>query len=123
MLSLFQTKPVSHRRNLPPADFFFPLLSGPILPILSWTDEDDVVRRSNLANAGLGASVYSADVAHAERIARRLEAGSVWINQAERPNCGAYFSGIKDSGFGGEMGRQGLLSYAYTKCLHFPKAG
>ncbi|KAK3297839.1 aldehyde dehydrogenase [Chaetomium fimeti] len=94
---------------------------GPVLPILSWSDEDDVIKRSNLANAGLGASVYSSDLARAERIARRLEAGGVWINQFERPNFGAYFSGIKDSGFGGEMGKQGLLSYAYTKCLHFPK--
>ncbi|KAM7192858.1 aldehyde dehydrogenase [Naviculisporaceae sp. PSN 640] len=94
---------------------------GPILPILSWTDEDDVIKRSNLANAGLGASVYSSDLAQAERIARRLEAGGVWINQAERPNFGAYFGGIKDSGFGGEMGKQGLLSYCDTKCLHFAK--
>ncbi|KAK3344297.1 Aldehyde/histidinol dehydrogenase [Lasiosphaeria hispida] len=94
---------------------------GPILPILSWSDEDDVIKRSNLSNAGLGASVYSADLAQAERIARRLEAGSVWINQSERPNFGAYFSGIKDSGFGGEMGQQGLLSYSHTQCLHFAK--
>lgn len=94
---------------------------GPVLPILGWSDEDDVVRRANLANAGLGASVYSRDLKEAERVARRLEAGSVWINQSERPNFAAYFSGIKDSGFGGEMGRQGLLSYAYTKCLHFTK--
>ncbi|KAK0732680.1 aldehyde dehydrogenase domain-containing protein [Apiosordaria backusii] len=94
---------------------------GPVLPVLSWSDEDDVIRRANLANAGLGASVYSRDLREAERVARRLEAGSVWINQSERPNFAAYFSGIKDSGFGGEMGRQGLLSYAYTKCLHFTK--
>ncbi|KAL2155445.1 hypothetical protein VTH82DRAFT_187 [Thermothelomyces myriococcoides] len=94
---------------------------GPILPILSWSDEDDVIRRANLANAGLGASVYSSDLAQAERIARRLETGSVWINQFERPNYGAFFGGIKDSGFGGEMGKQGLLSYCYTKCLHYPK--
>ncbi|KAK4213007.1 aldehyde dehydrogenase [Rhypophila decipiens] len=94
---------------------------GPILPVLSWSDEDDVIARSNLANAGLGASVYSRDLAQAERIARRLEAGGVWINQAERPNFGAFFGGIKDSGFGGEMGRQGLLSYSDTKCLHFAK--
>ncbi|KAL1838285.1 hypothetical protein VTJ49DRAFT_2825 [Mycothermus thermophilus] len=95
---------------------------GPVLPVLTWSDEDDVIRRSNLANAGLGASVYSSDLERAERIARRLEAGSVWINQPERPNYAAFFGGIKDSGFGGEMGRQGLLSYSYTKCLHFPKA-
>ncbi|GAB1313486.1 hypothetical protein MFIFM68171_03696 [Madurella fahalii] len=94
---------------------------GPVLPILSWSSEDDVIARANLANAGLGASVYSSDLAQAERIARRLDSGSVWINQSERPNPGAFFGGIKDSGFGGEMGKQGLLSYAYTKCLHFPK--
>ncbi|KAK0651479.1 aldehyde dehydrogenase domain-containing protein [Cercophora newfieldiana] len=94
---------------------------GPILPILSWTDEDDVIKRSNLANAGLGASVYSTDLTQAERIARKLESGSVWINQSERPNFGAFFGGIKDSGYGGEMGKQGLLSYSYTQALHFAK--
>lgn len=46
----------------------------------------------------------------------------MWINQAERPNFGAFFGGIKDSGFGGEMGLQGLHSYSDTKCLHFGKA-
>jgi len=95
---------------------------GPIMPLLSWTDEDDVIKRANLMNAGLGASVYSSDLAAAERVARRLEAGSVWINQPERPQVTAYFSGVKDSGFGGEMGKQGLLSYAYTRCLHFSKS-
>jgi len=111
--------------------FFFPVFwwrmvadkteIGPILPVLSWSDEDDVIRRSNLANAGLGASVYSKDLARAERIARRLEAGGVWINQFEKPNHAAFFGGIKDSGYGGEMGQQGLLSYVYTKSLHFTK--
>lgn len=95
--------------------------TGPILPVLSWSDEDDVIRRSNLANAGLGASVYSRDLARAERIARRLEAGGVWINQCEKPNHAAFFGGIKDSGYGGEMGQQGLLSYVYTKSLYFTK--
>ncbi|KAK4189853.1 aldehyde dehydrogenase [Podospora australis] len=95
--------------------------TGPILPILSWSDENDVIKRANLDNAGLGASVYSKDLKEAERVARRLEAGSIWINQSERPRFEAYFSGLKDSGFGGEMGKQGLLAYAYTKVLHFTK--
>ncbi|KAH8883676.1 aldehyde dehydrogenase [Thozetella sp. PMI_491] len=94
---------------------------GPVLPILAYSDEDDVIKRANLSNAGLGASVYSKDLANAERIARRLEAGSVWINVSERPNPGAFFGGMKDSGYGGEMGKQGLLSYCYTKSLHFAK--
>ncbi|KAF6805553.1 aldehyde dehydrogenase [Colletotrichum sojae] len=94
---------------------------GPIIPIVSWSNEEDVLRRANLSNAGLGASVYCRDVGHAERIARRLEAGAVWINMPEMPNPGAYFAGQKDSGHGGEMGKQGLLSYCYTQSLHFAK--
>ncbi|KAL0941622.1 aldehyde dehydrogenase [Colletotrichum truncatum] len=94
---------------------------GPIIPILSWSEEDDAVRRANLSNAGLGASVYCRNVKRAERIARGLEAGSVWINIPEAPNHGAFFSGQKHSGHGGEMGKQGLLSYCYTKSIHFGK--
>ncbi|KAK2008448.1 aldehyde dehydrogenase [Colletotrichum eremochloae] len=94
---------------------------GPIVPILTWTDEEDVLRRANLRNAGLGASVYCRDMDRAESIARRLEAGTVAINVPELPHPGGYFAGMKDSGHGGEMGRQGLLSYCYTKCLQFAK--
>jgi len=113
-------EPVSDEKETKLTNLYYRYI-GPVLPILSWIDEDDVIRRSNLANAGLGASVYSKDRAQAERIARRLEAGSVWINQFERPNYAAFFSGMKDSGLGGEMGKQGLLSYSYTQCLHFAK--
>ncbi|KAK1574237.1 aldehyde dehydrogenase [Colletotrichum navitas] len=94
---------------------------GPIVPMLTWTDEEDVLRRANLRNAGLGASVYCRDIGRAESIARRLEAGTVAINVPELPHPGGYFAGMKDSGHGGEMGKQGLSSYCYTKCLQFPK--
>ena len=97
-------------------------VSGPIVPILSWSDEDDVIARANLDNAGLGATVYSKDLDRAERIARRLEAGSVWINMNEKPNHATWFAGFKDSGFGGEMGQLGLLSYTYIKSIHFAKS-
>lgn len=92
-----------------------------MIPILKWSSEDDVLARANLANAGLGATVYSKDLARAESIARRLDAGSVYINTHEMPNPNAYFSGFKDSGVGGEMGKQGLKSYCYTKSIHFAK--
>lgn len=75
----------------------------------------------NLENAGLAAAVYSNNIARAESLARRVEAGSVYINTYELPNENAYFSGFKDSGLGGEMGKQGLLSYCYTQSLHFSK--
>lgn len=95
--------------------------TGPIIPILKWREEDDVLQRANLDNAGLAAAVYTKDMARAESLARRLEAGSVYINTFELPNENAYFSGFKDSGLGGEMGKLGLLSYVYTQSIHFSK--
>ncbi|GAP85536.1 putative aldehyde dehydrogenase [Rosellinia necatrix] len=94
---------------------------APIAPILTWSDEDDVVARANLDNAGLGASLYTADMDRARRLAQRLEAGSVWINRFERPHFGAYFAGWKLSGFGGELGKHGLYNYCQVQCLHFHK--
>ncbi|KAI1179829.1 aldehyde dehydrogenase-like protein [Nemania sp. FL0916] len=94
---------------------------APITPVLTWSDEDDVVARANLDNAGLGASLYTSDLDEARRIAKRLESGSVWINRFERPHFGAYFAGWKLSGFGGELGKHGLYNYCQVQCLHFHK--
>ncbi|TLD33680.1 hypothetical protein PspLS_00925 [Pyricularia sp. CBS 133598] len=94
---------------------------GPVIPILKWSDEQDVIKRANLSNSGLGATVYSKDLTQAERIARQLESGSVWINMSEKPNPAAWFGGWKDSGFGGEMGLLGLYSYCHIKSIHFAK--
>ncbi|KAI1269358.1 Aldehyde/histidinol dehydrogenase [Xylariaceae sp. FL1019] len=94
---------------------------APIAPVLSWSDEADVIERANLDNAGLGASVYTSDLDRARRIAQNLESGSVWINRFERPHIGAYFGGWKLSGFGGELGKHGLLDYCQLQSLHFHK--
>ncbi|KAL2205132.1 aldehyde dehydrogenase [Sarocladium strictum] len=94
---------------------------GPLVPVLSWSDEDDVIARANACDTGLGAAVYSSDIDRAQRLARRLEAGTVWLNMAELPHVGGYFSGQKNSGYGGEMGKQGLLSYCHTQSLQIPK--
>ena len=53
---------------------------GPIVPLLKWSDEDDVLARANDTKMGLGASVWTQDLARGEGIADQLEAGSVWIN-------------------------------------------
>ncbi|KAJ6112112.1 hypothetical protein N7523_008173 [Penicillium sp. IBT 18751x] len=94
---------------------------GPIIPILSWKDEEEVIGRANDTDAGLGACVWSKDPNRALSIGRRLEAGSVWINSSEKPSPVAYFSGHKQSGIGGEWGRQGLLSYCNTQSIHIYK--
>lgn len=94
---------------------------GPVVPIMKWSSEDDVIKRANLTNSGLGATVYSKDLQRAERIARRLECGSVWINMPERPREAAWMGGWKDSGFGGEMGKLGLYAYCHVKSIHYAK--
>lgn len=84
---------------------------GPIVPTLPWTDEEDVIRRANGTNTGLGACVWGKDLERAERIGRRLEAGSVFVNSWEKPTPQAFFGGHKESGIGGEWGAEGLKAY------------
>ncbi|KAF9890084.1 hypothetical protein FE257_006245 [Aspergillus nanangensis] len=95
---------------------------GPILPILCWSDEDEVIGRVNNTSTGLGGAVWSADLKRAERLAYRIEAGTVWINHFERPLPQGFFSGHKESGIGGEWGEHGLLSYMKAQCIHMYKS-
>ncbi|MCZ8280280.1 MAG: aldehyde dehydrogenase family protein [Acetobacteraceae bacterium] len=84
---------------------------GPVLPIIRYTDIDEVIERANDNPNGLGGSVWSRDVDKAKRIASRLECGSVWINKhgAIQPN--APFGGVKSSGLGVEFSKEGLAEY------------
>ena len=76
-------------------DFF-----GPVLPLLTWFDEDEVVARANNTLMGLGASIWSDDQEEANRIAEQLEAGSVWINSHVKLGPNAPFGGQKESVIG-----------------------
>ncbi|KAJ5196973.1 hypothetical protein N7449_007452 [Penicillium cf. viridicatum] len=94
---------------------------GPIVPLMIWSTEDEVIPRVNATCTGLGACVWANDVGTAERIARKIEVGTVWINSAEAPNPYGYCSGWKQSGIGGEWGNQGLLSYSHTQIIQLCK--
>ncbi|KAG9662702.1 betaine aldehyde dehydrogenase 1, partial [Aureobasidium melanogenum] len=95
---------------------------GLILPVQPYSDEEEVIKRANSTNSGLGACVWSKDEKAAERIALRLEAGSVFINSFEKPTPQAIFGGHKESGIGGEWGTQGLLSYCNPHVIHLYKS-
>lgn len=84
---------------------------GPILPILRWTDEADVIRRANKTEHGLGASVWSTDVEKATKMADQLEAGSVWVNCHFELGPQMPFGGHKSSGMGMEWGHIGLRGW------------
>ncbi|KAH8886544.1 aldehyde dehydrogenase [Thozetella sp. PMI_491] len=94
---------------------------GPILPVLKWRDEDEVIARVNDTDTGLGGAVWTNDTARAERMAERIEAGTIWINSFEKPLAQAHFAGRKESGLGGEWGREGLYAYSLPKAVHFYK--
>lgn len=70
---------------------------------------------------GLGASVWSKDLQRAERIARKLEAGNVWVNSHQKLHPRAPFGGHKESGLGVEWGIAGLKSFCNTKTLYLQK--
>ncbi len=84
---------------------------GPVLPIIRYSDVDEVIARANDNPNGLGGSVWSKDIKAAKKVAKRLECGTVWINKhgAIQPN--APFGGIKGSGIGVEFGKEGLEEY------------
>ncbi|MEO1308553.1 MAG: aldehyde dehydrogenase family protein, partial [Pseudomonadota bacterium] len=84
---------------------------GPALPIIKYSDLDEVIARANDSDNGLGGSVWSKDIDRAKEVASRMECGSVWINKhgAIQPN--APFGGVKKSGLGVEFGEEGLQEY------------
>lgn len=95
---------------------------GPIVPLLEWSDVDEVIGRANIRDMGLGASVWTNDETLAQRIAKDLEAGSVWTNEHLGIRPTAAFGGHKKSGIGAEWGLDGLRAYCNTQTLYSRKA-
>lgn len=90
---------------------------GPVLPLLKFTDVDDVVARANDSEYGLAASVWSNDVAGAKKIAERIEAGTVWINEIHSFSPHVAFGGHKQSGVGIENALDGLSEYTNSQTI------
>ncbi len=91
---------------------------GPVLCVLPFDDEDDLVAQANDSVFGLAAGVWSRDFARCWRIARRLQAGTVWINTYKQLSIATPFGGFKDSGLGREKGLTGMRLYQQTKGLY-----
>ncbi|KAI1368447.1 aldehyde dehydrogenase [Xylaria arbuscula] len=91
---------------------------GPILPVMKWSDEADVIQRANNTEYGLGASVWSGDLVRASRIANKLQAGNVWINTHAEIQASTAFAGHKQSGYGSELGADGLKGWCNVQALY-----
>ncbi|MER8258564.1 aldehyde dehydrogenase [Streptomyces albidoflavus] len=91
---------------------------GPVLVALPFDEEDDLVAQANATDYGLACGIWTQDLARAGRIARRIEAGTVWINTYKQFSSATPFSGWKDSGLGSEKGRDWLRGYQRQKSLY-----
>lgn len=91
---------------------------GPVLPVLKFSDVDDVIARANDSDYGLGGTVWGKDVARAMDVARRIDTGTVWVNQHLAIDPAIPFRGVKQSGLGGELGEAGLLEYTQAHIIN-----
>jgi len=94
---------------------------GPILPMLKFADVNDVIDRANDSDYGLAGAVWSKDVEKALDIARRMETGTVWINQNLNLRPDTPFGGHKQSGFGVENGLDGLLEFMAPQSVYLAR--
>jgi len=90
---------------------------GPVLAAIEFTDVDEAIARANDSDYGLAAAVWTRDIKKAHYVAKRLMAGTVWVNTYNVYDTAAPFGGYKQSGFGREMGMHALEHYTQVKTV------
>jgi aldehyde dehydrogenase (NAD+) len=90
---------------------------GPVLSVIKYRSVEEAIEIANDTDYGLSAGVWTTDLIEAQRIARELRAGSVWVNDWHMMRTDAPFGGYKQSGYGRELGRHSIDSYVETKAV------
>jgi len=90
---------------------------GPVMSVLTFEDWDDLIQRANNTFYGLAAAVWTRDLTRAHDFARRVRAGTVWVNCYDVFDAAAPFGGFKMSGQGRELGEEGLKAYTESKTV------
>jgi len=93
-------------------------LFGPVAAIISAKNEEDAVRIANDTPFGLGAAVFTKDAQRGERVAKRLEAGAAFVNTLVASDPRLPFGGIKESGYGRELGGYGIREFVNIKTVY-----
>ena len=95
---------------------------GPALPVMPYSDLDDVIERANGTHFGLGGSIWTSDLERGIDLASRLECGTGWVNQHLNLVPNAPFGGSKWSGIGYENGRWGLAAFTEFQVINAAKS-
>lgn len=90
---------------------------GPVMSILRFKEVDEIIARANNTPFGLAAAVWTRDVAKAHYCAKKIRAGTVWVNCYDVFDAAAPFGGFKTSGIGRELGEEGLKAYTESKTV------
>ena len=96
---------------------------GPVLSVLRWSDEAEMLAEVNAVDYGLTCSIWTYDLDRAHRTAARVQAGFVWVNEVGRHFLGAPFGGYKQSGLGREECLDELLAFTQEKNIHIRLRG
>ena len=90
---------------------------GPVAPIISFTDHDEMIRQANDTEMGLTGYVYTRDLAKGLRISERIQAGMIGLNRGAVSDPAAPFGGMKQSGLGREGGTEGIYEFCETQYI------
>jgi betaine-aldehyde dehydrogenase len=91
---------------------------GPVMTVLSFATEDEVVTRANATEFGLAAGVFTRDLARGHRVIARLEVGTCWLNHYNVTPIELPFGGVKRSGLGRENGKAAIENYTQLKSVY-----
>ncbi|MFT5612490.1 MAG: betaine-aldehyde dehydrogenase, partial [Polaribacter sp.] len=91
---------------------------GPLMSVLSFSSEEEVLKRANSTKFGLSGAVFTKDFSRAHRVANRIQAGIVWINEYNITPAEIPFGGYKQSGIGRENGLQAIEHYTQIKTIY-----
>ncbi len=91
---------------------------GPVGSVIPFNDEDEVIAAANATHYGLAATVWTENIGRAHRVVDELRAGQVWVNSALASDPSMPICGQKQSGWGGERGKMGILSFLNTKAVY-----